>query len=218
MKIKIGLVEDNKLLRETLAAFLNRYENLECIISLPNPLLLLAEMRNHKPDVILMDIEMPKINGIEAVKMLKEEFPEVQVLMFTVFEDEEKIFASIQAGASGYLLKRTQPNEIAHAIEDLYAGGAPMTASIARKVLSFFQPKKENKKQDNQYALTDREREVLQGLVEGLGYQNIADKHFISISTVRTHITNIYQKLHVNSKSQAVAKALKEGLHLSIFF
>ena len=217
MKIKIALVEDNKVLRETLEAFLNRYENFECIFSLPNPLLLLPSMRENKPDVILMDIEMPKINGIEAVKMTKEEFPEVQVLMFTVFEDEEKIFESIKAGASGYLLKKTQPNEIAHAIEELSAGGAPMTASIARKVLTYFQPKR-NETVNNNYFLTERERDVLQGLVDGMSYQKIADKNFISISTVRTHITNIYQKLHVNSKSQAVAKAIKEGLHLSVFF
>jgi DNA-binding NarL/FixJ family response regulator len=131
----------------------------------------------------------------------------MQVLMFTVFEDDEKIFDAIRAGASGYLLKKTPPEEIIEAVQQLYEGGAPMTPSIARKVIQAFQsPTSENLKD---YQLTAREKEILYSLVDGLSYKKIAEKYFISISTIRTHISNIYQKLHVNSKSQAVAKVLQ---------
>jgi DNA-binding NarL/FixJ family response regulator len=131
----------------------------------------------------------------------------MQVLMFTVFDDDEKIFDAIRAGASGYLLKKTPPEEIVEAIQQLSEGGAPMSPSIARKVIHAFQG--QPAKVINDYQLTAREKEILYSLVDGLSYKKIADKYFVSISTIRTHISNIYQKLHVNSKSQAVAKVLQ---------
>ena len=130
--------------------------------------------------------------------------------MFTVFDDDEKIFEAIKAGASGYLLKKSSPEEIIDAIESLYNGGAPMTASIARKVIQSFQNNHLNAK--NEYQLTTRENEILHSLIDGLSYKKLAEKYFISVSTIRTHIRHIYEKLHVNSKSQAVAKALKKDL------
>ena len=154
-----------------------------------------------------MDIGLPNISGIEGVRTIKANFPEVEVLMFTVFEDDEKIFDAIRSGASGYLLKKTPPEEIIEAVHELYNGGAPMSPSIARKVIQAFQAKPSNVTEE--YQLTARESEILYSLVDGLSYKKMAEKYFVSISTIRTHICNIYHKLHVNSKSQAVAKALQ---------
>ena len=134
-------------------------------------------------------------------------FPKIQVMMFTVFEDDEKIFDAIRAGASGYILKKTPPEEIVEAIKELHHGGAPMSASIARKVIQSFQAERPAAMQD--FELTPREKEILYSLVDGLSYKKIAEKYFVSISTIRTHICNIYNKLHVNSKAQAVAKVLQ---------
>jgi DNA-binding NarL/FixJ family response regulator len=140
------------------------------------------------------------------VRTVKTHFPAIQVMMFTVFDDDEKIFDAIRAGASGYLLKKTPPEEILQAIRDLYHGGAPMTASIARRVIQSFQAAPSTVVDD--FQLTVRENEILYSLVDGLSYKKIADKHCVSISTIRTHICNIYNKLHVNSKAAAVAKVL----------
>ena len=158
------------------------------------------------PDIVLMDIGLPNISGIEGVRTLKANFPGILIMMFTVFDDEERIFDAIKMGASGYLLKKTPPEEIILAIKELYEGGAPMSASIARKVIQSFQTETPNKTAD--YNLTVRENEILYSLVDGLSYKKIAEKYCISISTIRTHICNIYTKLHVHSKSAAVAKIL----------
>lgn len=139
--------------------------------------------------------------------MVKENFRGIEVLMFTVFEDDEKIFEALKAGASGYLLKKSSSEEIVDAVRSLYYGGSPMSATIARKVILSFQKVNTNKK--DEYSLTTRESEILHSLVDGLSYKALADKYFISISTVRTHIRHIYEKLHVNSKAQAVAKMLR---------
>jgi DNA-binding NarL/FixJ family response regulator len=141
--------------------------------------------------------------------MVKENFPDIQVMMFTVFEDDEKIFDAIRLGASGYLLKKTPPEEITEAVRELYNGGAPMSASIARKVIKSFHVQPANSVKE--YQLTPREKEILYALVDGLSYKKIADKFIVSISTIRTHICNIYHKLHVNSKAEAVAKVLKKS-------
>jgi DNA-binding NarL/FixJ family response regulator len=154
-----------------------------------------------------MDIGLPGITGIEGVRTLKTNFNDIQVLMFTVFEDEEKIFDAIRAGASGYLLKKTPPEEIVEAVKELFEGGAPMSPSIARKVIQAFQKQPASTLED--YQLTAREKEILYALVDGLTYKKIAEKYFVSIHTVRSHISSIYEKLHVNSKSQAVAKVLQ---------
>ena len=206
--IKVAIVEDNKTLRNSLTNLLNHTENLKCVVSLPDLLNVVSELRKELPDIVLMDIGLPNISGIEGVRTVRENFDNIQVLMFTVFDDDEKIFEAIEAGACGYLLKKSSTLEITEAIVSLYHGGAPMSGSIARKVIQSFQHISSNNKQD--YQLTTRETEILHSLVDGLSYKKLAEKYFISISTVRTHIKHIYEKLHVNSNAQAVAKALKK--------
>ena len=204
--IKIAIVEDNNTLRSSLESLFNRTEGMRCVASLNNLLNVVSEIGSALPDVILMDIGLPNISGIEGVRTVKTHFPAIQVLMFTVFDDDEKIFDAIRAGASGYLLKKTPPSEIIEAIRELYQGGAPMTSSIARRVIQSFQASPPSIIED--YQLTVRENEILYSLVDGLSYKKIADKYCVSISTIRTHICNIYNKLHVNSKAEAVARVL----------
>ena len=205
--IKIAIVEDNNTLRQSLEQLFTRTHDMVCVASLSNLLNVVSELGKAQPDIILMDIGLPNISGIEGVRTVKQNFPEILVLMFTVFEDDEKIFDAIRAGASGYLLKKTPSMEIVEAIRELHQGGAPMSPSIARKVINAFQSQHTTAVPD--YQLTAREKEILYSLVDGLSYKKIAEKYFVSISTIRTHICNIYQKLHVNSKSQAVAKILQ---------
>lgn len=206
--IKIAIVEDNTALRNSLCNLFDKTEGMKCVASLNNLLNVVSEIGKAKPDVILMDIGLPHISGIEGVRTVKTNFAEIQVMMFTVFEEDDKIFDAIKAGASGYLLKKTPPEEIIEAIKELYHGGAPMSASIARKVIQSFQYKPEENELED-YQLTVRENEILYSLVDGSSYKKIAEKYCVSISTIRTHICNIYHKLHVNSKTEAVAKILK---------
>ena len=206
--IRIVIVEDNNALRSSLESLFNRTEGMRCVACLANLLNVVSEVGAARPDIILMDIGLPNISGIEGVRTVKMNFPEVQVLMFTVFDDDEKIFDAIRAGASGYLLKKTPPAEIVEAVRELYRGGAPMTSSIARRVIHSFQAVPSTVVED--YRLTVRENEILYSLVDGLSYKRIADKYCVSISTIRTHICNIYQKLHVNSKAEAVARVLRK--------
>jgi DNA-binding NarL/FixJ family response regulator len=205
--IKVAIAEDNNALRKSLENLFNHTEGMKCVLSLDNLLNIVSETGRSQPDIILMDIGLPHISGIEGVHTVKSAYPQIQVLMFTVFEDDEKIFDAIRAGASGYILKKTPSEEIVESIRDLYHGGAPMSDSIARKVIQSFQTQPATKLPD--YNLTVREKEILFSLVDGLSYKKIAEKYFISISTVRTHICNVYHKLHVNSKSEAVAKVLR---------
>lgn len=207
--IKVAIVEDNNTLRNSLQNLFNRTDGMKCVVSLNNLLNVVSEVGAAKPDIILMDIGLPHISGIEGVRTVKASFPQIQVLMFTVFEDDEKIFDAIRAGASGYLLKKTAPEEIIEGIRDLFHGGAPMSASIARKVIQSFQKQTATAKED--YQLTARENEILYSLIDGLSYKKIAEKYCVSISTIRTHICSVYDKLHVHSKSQAVAKILKKN-------
>jgi DNA-binding NarL/FixJ family response regulator len=204
--IKIAIVEDNDALRASLSGLFNRTEGMRCVASLSNLLNVSTEIGSALPDIILMDIGLPNISGIEGVRTIKMHFPAIQILMFTVFDDDDNIFDAIRTGASGYLLKKTPPDEIVQAVRDLSLGGAPMTASIARRVIQSFQAAPSTIVED--YRLTVREDEILHSLVEGMSYKKIADKHFLSISTIRTHICNIYHKLHVNSKAEAVARVL----------
>ena len=205
--IKLAIVEDNTALRQSLEQLFNRTSNMKCVASLNNLLNVVSEFQKSQPDIVLMDIGLPAINGIEGVRTVKSNFENIQVIMFTVFEDDEKIFEAIRSGASGYLLKKTPPEEILDAINELHEGGAPMSPSIARKVIQAFQVKPSSVLED--YQLTSREKEILYALVDGLSYKKIAEKYFVSIHTVRSHISSIYEKLHVNSKSQAVAKVLQ---------
>ncbi|PWT98055.1 MAG: DNA-binding response regulator [Bacteroidetes bacterium] len=205
--IKVAIIEDNTALRNSLTNLFNNAPGMTCVVSLNNLMNVVSDLNKAKPDIVLMDIGLPNISGIEGVRTVKLNFPQMQVLMFTVFEDDEKIFDAIRAGASGYLLKKTPPEEIITCVQELYEGGAPMTPSIARKVIHAFQ--NQSTESVDQYQLTAREKEILYSLVDGLSYKKTAEKYFVSISTVRTHICNIYQKLHVNSKAEAVAKVLK---------
>lgn len=204
--IKIAIVEDNSPLRASLVSLFDRTEGMRCVASMSNLLNVVSEIGSALPDIILMDIGLPNISGIEGVRTVKTHFPAIQILMFTVFDDDEKIFDAIRAGASGYLLKKTPPDEIVQAVRELSLGGAPMTSSIARRVIQSFQAVPATLVED--YRLTVRENEILYSLVDGLSYKKIADKYCVSISTIRTHICNIYNKLHVNSKAQAVARVL----------
>jgi len=203
----LAIVEDNTALRQSLEQLFNRTSNMKCVASLNNLLNVVSEFQKSQPDIVLMDIGLPAINGIEGVRTVRSNFESIQVIMFTVFEDDDKIFEAIRAGASGYLLKKTPPEEILEAIKELHEGGAPMSPSIARKVIQAFQVKPSSVLED--YQLTSREKEILYALVDGLSYKKIAEKYFVSIHTVRSHISSIYEKLHVNSKSQAVAKVLQ---------
>lgn len=206
--IKVVIFEDNRSLREGLTAMINGTAGFECVGAFPNCNHLLKNISQAKPDVVLMDIEMPGINGIEAVAMIKEEFPEMKILMETIFDDDEKIFNSICAGAEGYILKHTPPAEIMEAIKEIYEGGSPMTPSIANRVLKMVKQRPESTNKES-FDLTDREKEILTCLVKGMSYKMVADTCFISIETVNVHIRNIYKKLQVHSKSEAVIKAIR---------
>jgi DNA-binding NarL/FixJ family response regulator len=155
-----------------------------------------------------MDIEMPGINGIEAVHLIKNEFPEIKILMETIFDDDEKIFSSICAGAEGYILKHTSPAEIMEAIREIFEGGSPMTPAVANRVLKMVKEQPGNRSSDL-FNLSPREKEILSCLVKGMSYKMIADTCFISIETVNVHIKSIYKKLQVHSKSEAVVKAIQ---------
>jgi DNA-binding NarL/FixJ family response regulator len=163
-----------------------------------------------QPDVVLMDIQMPLVNGLEGVRIIKEFSPNIHVIMQTVFEDDEKIFDALRFGASGYILKKTDPRQIIQAIEEVRNGGSPMTPSIATRVLHFFRKQHETK--PDQYGLSDREKEILQHLVNGLSYKMIAERLEISYNTVNSHIKKIYDKLQVHSVSEAVSKAIRSNI------
>jgi DNA-binding NarL/FixJ family response regulator len=206
----IGIVDDNDVLRQSMQLLLENSGHFQVVFSLHDVRTLLEQTEIFMPRLLLMDIDMPGINGIDAVKLVKKDYPSVDVVMFTVFEDDEKIFRSIMAGASGYLLKKTPPDKLMEALDDFVQGGAPMTGSIATRVLQMF------RKQTNQTAesfnLSPREQDILIGLTDGKSYKAIAAERFLSTETVRSHVKNIYEKLHVHSKSEAVAKAFREKL------
>ncbi|MFN3848542.1 MAG: response regulator [Spirosomataceae bacterium] len=208
--IKVALYEDNATLRTSLTHLLQSSEEFEFLGAYDSPINILENSRTATPDVILMDVDMPLMNGIDATRLIKEHYPQVNILILTVFEDRDKLFSALQAGASGYLLKKSKIIEIIEAIHEIYHGGSPMTPAIARKVLEFFaQPQTlQNKEND----LSERELDILKCLVNGDSYKMIASNCYISMGTVRSHINNIYKKLHVNSKSEAVVKALKEKI------
>ena len=214
--IRVAIFEDNKHLRESLYYLINGTPGFSCTGAYPDCNDAVFQITKDTPDVILMDIEMPGLNGIQGVKLIKSKFPQVHVLMQTIFHDENNIFDAICAGASGYILKSTTPAEYITANKDVYNGGSPMTGSIARKVLELFQ-KNIQVEAKKDYQLTPKEKEMLQFMVQGKSSKMIAEAAGISYETVRTHMKNIYAKLHVNSNTEAVSKVLKEKL-LSIFF
>lgn len=207
---KLLIYEDNPQLREGLTMLINGSEGFEVLACFKNCNNVIEEVDAWKPDVILMDIDMPGINGIEGLKKIRQVNDEVKVLMLTVFDDNKNVFQAISNGANGYVLKKTPPTKLLEYIKEAQSGGAPMTASIATQVLKMFSSMNNEKGED--YNLSDREKQVLQFLVEGYSYKMIANEMFIAIDTVRSHIKKIYEKLHVNSKSEAVAKAFKDKL------
>lgn len=211
MEIKVAIFEDNKMLRESLQQLVNNQEDMYCTGAFPDANKLIRNMQMANPDVVMMDINMPGISGIEAVQIIKEKFPQVQILMQTVFEENDKIFAAICAGASGYMLKKTVPQKMIEAIRETHLGGAPMTASVAVKVLQMFRSQSATE-QKEYIDLSEREKEILTLLVKGKSYKAVASECFISIDTVSTHVRHIYEKLHVHSKSEAVAKAINQKL------
>ena len=205
------IFEDSESLRISLYHLINGSPGFKCVGAYEDCLNLVENISKDKPDVVLMDIQMPGINGIEAVSILKEKYPEIKILMQTIFEDEGKIFQSILAGASGYILKNTSPARILEFIKETYEGGAPMSPIVATKVLKMMVQQSPSAKQSS-FDLSEREKEILSFLVEGMSYKMIADAGSISLDTVRSHIKNIYEKLHVHSKGEAVAKAIKSNI------
>ncbi|HLP13994.1 MAG TPA: response regulator transcription factor [Flavobacteriales bacterium] len=209
--IKVAIVEDHKQLRESLSELIRFSPGFELVGVYPNPLNIVTYLKQDMPDVVLMDIQMPGMTGIEAVGVIKRELPNIKIIMQTVFEDNDKIFQSICAGANGYILKNTGTQKYLEAITEAYHGGAPLTPSIATKVLTLFRATPQQQ-QKEEYDLTDREKEILHYLVKGFSYKMIADSCSISYDTVRFHMKNIYSKLHVASMTEVVAKVIKSDL------
>ena len=214
MEIKVAIFEDNKLVRDALEAILNGTPGYTCCGVFADGNRWMQDIKRSDPDVVLMDIEMPGLNGIEVTTQLTATYPTIKILIQTVFNDSEKIFNALCAGASGYILKNDAPTKYLEAINEVYNGGAPMNPVVAKKVLGFFGNKNVIliTPEANDYQLSQREKEILQLMVGGDNYKTIAGKAFISYETVRTHVKNIYKKLHVACRSEAVLKATQQGI------
>ena len=202
--IKVSIVEDDPKAREILVDWINRADGFRCVSNHGSGEDALARVPEHSPDVVLMDINLPGMNGAECVRRLKPLLAQTQYVMLTVYEDSDHIFQALQAGASGYLLKQTQKARLIAALNEVHHGGSPMTANIARKVVQCFHQPEQQFNADE--SLSPREREVLELLARGYLYKEIADSLNISLPTVNTYIRRIYEKLHVRSRSQAIAK------------
>ncbi|MEA4918699.1 response regulator transcription factor [Proteiniphilum sp.] len=210
MDIRVAVYEDNEAFRESLMHLIRGSGLLTFAGAYPDCKNILENCAADKPDIILMDIDLPGISGIDATRLVKDQYPEINVMMLTIFNDRDKVFDALCAGATGYLLKKSTAIQIIEAIIELANGGSPMSGEIARKVLEFFTHPAMDK--NNAYTLSVREVDILKRLVAGDSYKMIADTCCISIGTVRCHINSIYRKLAVNSKSEAVIKAIKERL------
>jgi DNA-binding NarL/FixJ family response regulator len=206
VNIKIAIVEDEKAVREGLKLLIDGTEGYKCVAVYPNAEEALQGLLDAEPDVVLMDIHLPGMSGIECVAKLKEKDPAFQIVMLTIYEDDEQIFKSLAAGAHGYILKKTPPAKLLEAISEVHQGGSPMSSQIARRVVDFFQAKTPSSKETDK--LSDREQEILSYLSKGYRYKEIADILCLSIETVRTHIRNIYEKLQVHSRTEALLKYL----------
>jgi DNA-binding NarL/FixJ family response regulator len=205
--ISVSIVDDERGLRQSIATFISGSSGFRCVSTYGTAEAALQGLPADRPDVVLMDIHMAGMNGIECVQHLKALLPDLQILMLTVYEDTDQIFKALAAGASGYLLKRLTPTKLLEAIGEVYAGGSPMSSSIARKVVASFQGAGPATDQDA--LLSPREQMVLDCLSKGLAYKQIADQMGISVTTIRTYLRRIYEKLHVRSRSEAVAKYLQ---------
>jgi len=210
MPITVSIVEDNEQLRGTLARVLNRAEGFQCVGQHGSAEAALEGVPKEKPHVVLMDINLPGMNGVECVRKLKPLLPQTHIIMLTVYEDTDNIFNALAAGATGYMLKRTPRDELLGAIQDVLRGGSPMSAHIARKVVQSFQkPAPSAAPAAEEAALSPREKEVLDCLAQGFLYKEIAEKLGISYETVHTYIRRIYEKLQVRTRTEAVAKFLR---------
>ena len=207
MQIKVAIVDDDEDIRTSLAALIRRAPDLKLAGDYPNAETALQEIPLHPPDVVLMDINLPGMKGVECVRQLKAVLPSVQFLMLTVYEDSDSLFKSLKAGASGYLLKRTAAARLLEAIRDVHAGGSPMTPQLARRVVQFFSKSAEGDSPTPN--LTPGEMEFLDQLAKGYAYKEIADRMKISIDTVRSYVRTVYEKLHVHSRTEAVVKHLR---------
>ena len=210
--INVAIVEDNHTIRQGLAALINGTTGYKCIGDYVDCETFLSELEKIEPDVVLMDIALPGISGIEGVKIATENKPDLNVLMLTIYEESDKVFDALCAGACGYLVKKTPPSRLLEAIKEVNEGGSPMSSRIAREVINTFKVAATSFQEDSEYNLSPREKEVLNSLAEGNNYKEIADALFISVDTVRHHIRNIYKKLHVHSRSEAVAKAIRKKI------
>jgi DNA-binding NarL/FixJ family response regulator len=209
--VKVVIVEDKTAIREGLVVLLGATEGIECQASYGNCEDMLARLKTDKPDVILMDIGLPGMSGIEGTREVKKVLPGTVIVVLSVYEDDENIFEALCTGASGYLVKNTPPARLIESIKEAHEGGSPMSSHIARKVVTLFQ-KNFKSPGDSDVKLTERETEILTGLSDGDSYMSVADSLFISVDTVRYHIRNIYQKLQVHSQSAAVSRAIRKGL------
>jgi DNA-binding NarL/FixJ family response regulator len=203
MGLKVAIVEDDRQLRTDFARLIDAAGDLTCVGAYPSGEEALAGLPVNTPDAVLMDINLPGMNGIECTRHLRAVLPHVHVVMLTTFDDTDRVFASLKAGATGYVLKRARPDEIVGAVRDVCGGGAPMSSAIAREVVQYF---RQHQPAPEVSTLTDRERAVLNALSEGQQYKEIADNLGISINTVRQYIKSIYEKLHVNTRGEAVRK------------
>lgn len=204
--ITINIVEDDATIRQAICNFLNSRKDMRCAGAFESVESLLHNLYDDSlPDIILMDIGLPGVSGISGIKLVREKYPQINIIMLTVYSDSHRIFQSLCAGASGYLLKNAPFSEICKAIEIVHNGGSTMSPQIARKVIEHFRGAD---KHDEQTALTGKEKEIVAGLVDGLSYRKIAEQNFVSVETVRTHIKNIYKKLHVHCKADVIKKSL----------
>lgn len=210
--INVVIVEDNITIREGIAALINGTDGYKCVGSFNDAESFLNKLSSLDVNVVLMDIGLPGINGIEAVKKAISKKTDLNILMLTIYEESEFVFDALCAGASGYLVKKTPPAKLLDAIKDAFEGGSPMSSRIARQVINAFKETQTLPEDDKNYGLSDREIGVLNLLADGSNYQEIAEKLFISVDTVRHHIRNIYKKLHVHSQSEAVAKAIRKKI------
>ena len=206
MPIKVAIVDDDEGIRGSLAALIRKASALRLAGDFPDAETALKEIPRNPPDVVLMDINLPGIKGVECVRQLKTALPQTQFLMLTVYEDSDSLFNSLKAGASGYLLKRTTSSRLLEAIRDVYAGGSPMTPQLARRVVQYFSKPDRDSELSR---LTPGEKEFLNQLAQGYAYKEIADRMKISIDTVRSYVRTVYEKLHVHSRTEAVVKFLR---------